>query len=544
VPKGKKQVRIGTIRKEIDNLKGQVIDVDFIKKRWPKSNPYKVLMELQNHADVIIVHHSMLATNKKIRKTDFLIVDDADLMNRDQIFSIAKFKAYHDHLQATGEHTDFKEIRDKIKNIGNDKIPLLKGLVDVVSLFVPDNPEVLESAFISDLQDRMDSNNNPLLQAVDKLMMEDKTSDEILNELTSRKHSMIKIGIEQASNPLKLQALTDELTKIIKIDIDGIQDKVDYEISYAVSMHIHDRTEGFFNALLDAKFDVKEGKADGDFRPVEINLSKGSDFMEVVNSYQKVIWISATADPDDPKFKGFKVVQSKIDPHADHKIIREISRDELPDLLSELKNHNVFVVVKSNPKEGRNEAEEFQKEYGGDIVTKESYDAVTNKARNEKGVLAIGYVNGYGSRGLDDLADLFDAVIIVSWIYRSNNEENGEFYGENQMKRNLADVNQIIGRIMRSAKDHILYLIKDETKLGSKLAEYIRTENPTWKFYNDEEVDFSGLISKIPERVQKETGRTILRKSVQKLKNGKFSLSYITTIESGESDRFPNTLEL
>lgn len=80
--------------------------------------------------------------------------------------------------------------------------------------------------------------------------------------------------------------------------------------------------------------------------------------------------------------------------------------------------------------------------------------------------------------------------------------------------------------------EYILFLIKDnKTEIDSRLNKYISTENPSWNTYDSGDMDsISGLISKIPERQEKEPGKTILRKSVQKLKNGKFSLSYNTTI--------------
>ena len=187
-PKGKKQTRIGTILKEIHNLKG-VVDVGFIRKRWPKANPYKVLMALQDYADVIVIHHSMLNTNKKVRKTDFLVVDDADLMNRDTVFSIAKFKVFKEHLQAVEDSiTDAKEIREKISR-HKEKLPLLNAIMDTLYLFIPENPEKLETYLISEIQERwMDFQKNPLFE----LRKEGKTPEQIA-ELINR---MKRLDIE------------------------------------------------------------------------------------------------------------------------------------------------------------------------------------------------------------------------------------------------------------------------------------------------------------------------------------------------------------
>ena len=96
VRKGKKRTRIETIVKDIQKVKGETIDVEFIQKNWPNANPYKVLMALQEqeYVDIIIVHHSLLKTNKNLRKTDILIVDDADLMNRDKVFLVKRYEVY------------------------------------------------------------------------------------------------------------------------------------------------------------------------------------------------------------------------------------------------------------------------------------------------------------------------------------------------------------------------------------------------------------------------------------------------------------------
>ena len=87
--KGKRKTDTRTVLKDIRKLKiSGVIDVEFIQKNWPNANPYKVLMALQVYANILIVHHSFLKSNKNLRKTDILIVDDADLMNRDKVFLV------------------------------------------------------------------------------------------------------------------------------------------------------------------------------------------------------------------------------------------------------------------------------------------------------------------------------------------------------------------------------------------------------------------------------------------------------------------------
>lgn len=539
VRKGRKQTRIGTIRKEIHNLNGQVIDVDFIKKRWPNSNPYLVLMELQKYADIVIVHQSMLRSNKKVRKTDLLIVDDADLMNRDEVFSIAKYEVYQNHLQAAKDmQTDAGEILSKLSRY-EDKLPYSCVFLRHYLSYFPENPGDMEIDSVLETQLKSEKNqSNPIARMFTEKELEGKNEDEKLHYLLSKKQTDIMIGISQASNPLTWKSYTDKLKLRIKDDAEHIGYKIEQELDYAISAHIDYRLESFLTALFEPSFHVKPSRVDAEWQLLEINLSNGSNFMDVVNQYAKVLWISATADPDDPKFKEFILVQSTFDPHSEHKHIVEISRDKLPDLLFTLKEHNVFVITGSGVK-----ASDFQKEYGGDVITAETYDVIMRKAMVSKGNIAISYVNGAGSRGVDDLAGLFDAVIVESWIYRSVTQRDGKFYDDAFYLENLKDANQIIGRIMRGSSDHILFLIKDEAETGSKLKEYMTTENPSWQTYKGLD-SISGLIERIPERVQKEQKITILRKETRTLRDGSKELIYRAKATDEEIDHAPDYMEI
>ena len=154
--KGKRKTDTRTVLKDIRKQKiSGVIDKEFIQKKWPNSNPYKVLIELQKqeYADIIIVHHSLLKANKKIRKTDILIADDADLLNRDKVFLIKRYEVYQQHLQAMKENSsEAKEIQDKLKwfiekNRYNKKVPALGALeffIEQLLRYFPDNPDELE----------------------------------------------------------------------------------------------------------------------------------------------------------------------------------------------------------------------------------------------------------------------------------------------------------------------------------------------------------------------------------------------------------------
>ena len=168
-------------------------------------------------------------------------------------------------------------------------------------------------------------------------------------------------------------------------------------------------------------------------------------------------------------------------------------------------------------------------------------DDIIRNAKNGKGVIAVSYVNGIGSRGLDDLAELFDVVILDSFIYRSVMQENGRFYGDDHMQNNLSDTTQIIARIMRGTKDHVLFVVKDDSEAGSKFSEFLKQQNPDWNYTTDG--TYTELISKIPERTQLERPKTVLRKSVQKLKDGTFSVIYTGKTTADDLDRYPDSLE-
>ena len=546
VRRGKKRTNIGTILKEIQSMKDQIIDVDFIRNKWPRSNPYKVLMALQEGADIIIVHHSMLKTNKKVRKTDLLVVDDADLMNRDSVFSVAKYMVFKDHLQAMQDSTtDAKEIREKLKSyITNNKeknkmLPTrLDLLMDVLFSCLPENPEELERKNIAERQLMAEINPNPLFAMIRDEEMKGKSDNEKLRDIIARRLNEIKIGISLASNPVKLQSSLNLIRDLIKADVvEEFLDNVDREVSYSMTAHIDERIEDFFDALVDPEFSVKEVRIDGgDWKRLEVYLTSGSDFMDVVNKYGRILWISATADPEEPEFKDFKLIRSTIDPHAEHKHVAEISGEKIPDLLSRLKGHNVYVITNSTAG-----AKEFQERYGGEIITGATFDVIISDVRKTKGNVVIGYLNGIGSRGLDNLADLFDVVIVNNWIYRSVLQEEGKFYGDEHMKNNRNDTLQLINRIMRGSKDHLLFVVKDDSETGAKISEFIKAENPGWNTYDD--VNYSELISKIPERTEIEMPKTVLRKTVQRLKDGTFSISYTGRTKEDDLDRYPDSLE-
>ena len=550
VRRGKKRTNIGTILKEIQSMKDQIIDVDFIRNKWPRSNPYKVLMALQDYADVIVVHHSTLKSNKKVRKTDLLIVDDADLMNRDGVFSVAKYMVFKDHLQAMQDSTtDAKEIREKLKRYtANNKeknkwLPTnLNLLMEVLFDCLPENPEELERKNIAERQLMAEINPNPLFAMIRDKELEGKTDDEKLRDIMARRLNEIKIGISQASNPVKLQSSLNLIRDVIKADVvEEFLDNVDREASYSMTAHIDERIEDFFDALVDPEFSVKEISLDVNWKRLEVYMTNGSDFMDVVNQYHRVLWISATADPEAPEFRDFKLVRSTIDPHAEYKIVRFIEKEKIPDLLSRLKNHNVFVVA--NSEKG---ATEFIQTYGcGEILKGDSNSikAILQNAKNSKGIIEVAYVNHQISRGSDDLADSFDTVILDSWIYKSVMQESGKFYGENHMWNNRSDAIQIIGRIMRGSKYHVLFVIKDD-KTGAKISEFLKEQNPSWNYGDG---DYKELISKIPERIPKEPTqdeKLRLHKETRTLKDGSKELVYRQKATDEEIENAPDFIEL
>ena len=143
-----KKKRVKSIKITKAELKGKTIDVEYVEEHFKGYNPYYVLLHLQKFADVIALHHSMLSANHKIRRTDLLIVDDADLMNRKTQFTIKKYGVYENHLQAMeNEKTYAQEIRDKIKGRikkSPNKLDILDLLLDDLFRLFPDNPEVVE----------------------------------------------------------------------------------------------------------------------------------------------------------------------------------------------------------------------------------------------------------------------------------------------------------------------------------------------------------------------------------------------------------------
>ena len=539
VRKGKKRTRIETILKDIQKVKGETIDVEFIQKKWPNANPYKILMSLQDYADVLIVHHSFLKSNKNLRKTDILIVDDADLMNRDKVFLVKRYEVYQQHLQAMKEDSsDANEIQDKLKlfiekNRYNKKAPALSALeafIDHLLSYFPDNPDELEKQNVLDMELK-ELSRNP----ISDMEVEGKTDYEKLQHLINQKKNNIKIGFIQTANPVKWNSTLNVLKEEIKFYADGLRNEIERELNFAISGHIDYRIEEFYDALLDPEFHPKQTKMEGDWSLLEIYLKNGANFIDIVKQYHKVLWISATANPEE--FKGFKLVRSDVDPNAEHKHITYIAKEKIPEVLSTLGNHNVFVVTNSTKG-----AKEFIEKYGcGEILTKETFDVTFRNAKNGAGMIAVGYVNGIGSRGLDDLAELFDVVILDSFIYRSVMQENGRFYGDDHMQNNLSDTTQIIARIMRGTKDHVLFVVKDDSEAGSKFSEFLKQQNPDWNYTTDG--TYTELISKIPERTQLERPKTVLRKSVQKLKDGTFSVIYTGRTTADDLDRYPDSLE-
>ena len=541
--KGIRKTDTRTVLKDIRKQKiSGVIDKEFIQKKWPNSNPYKVLLALQDYADVLIVHHSFLKSNKSLRKTDILIVDDADLMNRDKVFLVKRYEVYQQHLQAMKEDSsDAKEIKDKLKwfiekNRYNKKAPALSALeafIEHLLSYFP-NPDELEQQNILDMELK-ELSRNPLSDIVREKEMEGKTNDEKLQHLINQKKNNIKIGFIQTANPVKWNATLNMLKEQIKFYAENLENEIEKELNYAVSAHIDYRIGEFYDALLDPEFHVKQTRMEGDWSLLEIYLENGANFMDVVKQHHKVLWISATANPEE--FKGFKVVRSDVDPNADHKHVTFITKEKIREVIATLKSHNVFVVTNSTKG-----AKEFTEKYGcGEILTKETFDVIFRNAKNGAGITVVGYVNGIGSRGLDDLAEVFDIAIVDSWIYRSVMQENGKFYGEDHMQNNLSDTTQIIARILRGSKDHVLFVVKDESKAGSKFSEFLKEQNPSWNYA--ESTNYTQLLSKIPERTEKERPKTVLRKSVQKLKDGTFSIIYTGRTTGDDLDRYPDSLE-
>ena len=520
-----KKKRVTSLKINPNDLRGKVIDAKYVENNWPSYNPYHVLLYLQRFADIIIVHHSMLDTNKKIRKTDQLIVDDPDLMNRDRVFIVARYRVFQNHLQAVEDSTDAKEIREKISRY-RDKLPLLNAMMDTLYLYMPENPGKIETTLVAEEEERR-IEDSPYFEILTK----NKTPEEVAEWIETRKRLKPWYGITQASNPVKLNSRLEDFKTEIRIANDGFEEQISDEISYVVSLHLHYRLEDFFYALQDPKFNVKQSKIDEDWSTIEINMINGSNFMDVVKQYSKVLWISATADPQE--LEGFSLIESKTDPNSEHKNITVISKEKIPEVLSKLRDNNVFVIT--NSKKG---AEEFRSQHGGEILTSETYESIVRNAKNSGGNLTIGFVNGIGSRGLDDLAQLYDAVIVYSWIYRSVVQKDGEFYNEQFISQNLKDVSQFIGRIMRGSSEHILILIGDDSEIGSKLEQHITQENPEWKHIDSLEE----VISKIPERRKTEDVGHVLIKRVQRLKNGRFRISYET--DTDDPDRFPNHVKI
>ena len=345
-----KKKRVTSLKINRNGLRGKVIDAKYVENNWPSYNPYHVLLYLQRFADIIIVHHSLLNTNKKIRKTDLLIVDDPDLMNRDRVFIVARYRVFQNHLQAVEDSTDAKEIREKISKY-RDKLPLLNAMMDTLYLYIPENPGKIETTLVAEEEERR-IEDIPYFE----ILMKNKTPEEVAEWIETRKRLKPWYGITQASNPVKLNSRLEDFKTEIRMNNNGLEDQISDEISYAVSLHY--RLEDFFNALQDPKFNVKQSKIDKDWSTIEINMTKSSNFMDVVNQYSKVLWISATADP--PELEGFSLIESKIDPNSDHKNITIIPKEMIPEVLSKLRNNNVFVIT--NSKKG---AEEFRSQHGG-----------------------------------------------------------------------------------------------------------------------------------------------------------------------------------
>ena len=532
--------RVSSLRIGKDDLKGQAIDLDYVQRRWPKHNSYNILIYLQRYADVIIVHHSMLKVNRKLRKTDLLVVDDADLMNRDSVFHIAQFKVFQKHLQATDNTlTDFnfKEIRKRIAD-KKEGLMFFNAALDELGKVIPENPKDLESEFVLEIQTQEES---PLSKTVNEILSQKLTDDEKLRNLLDRRYQNVQIGISQAANPVKWNSLLNgAFRERIKFFADELKDEVDQEISYAVSSHIDFRIEDFFNALLDPEFQVKLGQIDNNWSLLDVYLRNGSNFMDVVNRYTKILWISATADPEAPQFKSFRVVKSDVDPNSQFKHVKEISEGEIKDVIDNLQNRNVFVVTNSG-----NGAQKFVQRYGcGEILNRDSMDGIVRNAQNGKGIIAVSYVNGIGSRGLDNMAELFDAVILESWIYRSVIQEDGKFYGEDHLQNNLSDAVQIIARIMRGSKDHILFVVKDENETGAKIQDFLKEQNPSWNYADG---DYTDPISRIPERTDNEPTqkeKQKLRKETRTLRDGTKELIYRKKATDKEISDAPDYIEI
>lgn len=538
--KSHKKKRVKSIKITKEELRGKTIDVEYVEKYWKDYNPYYVLMHLQKFADIIILHHSMLLTNHKIRRTDLLIVDDADLMNRKTQFTIKKYGIFENHLQAVeNEKTYAQEIREKIKDRikkNPNKLNILDLLLDDLFRLFPDNPEVVERKNIieSELNDEF-NRNKKIEKIIENLETKGKTDDEILQRMALKKDLNIRIGLFQSSNPEKWESLLKEVSERMKYFGKELSDQIEKETNYAISSAIDYQLEDFVNALIEPEFHVKKSRISDRWFSLEIYLSNGSKFMDVVNQYQRKLWISATADPDD--FKDFRLVRSTVDPNSEHKHVTFIEKEMIPEILSTLRNYNVFVIANSG-----NGAKNFVEKYGcGVVLNSESFNPTIKDARNGKGIIAVSYVNGIGSRGLDDLSMLFDAVILESYIYRSVIKENGSFYGDEHTRNNLNDMVQIVARILRGSKDHALFVVKDESETGNKVFDFLKEQNPDWNYVDG---DYNDLISRIPERTQVEKKKTVLKKNIQKLKNGDILISYTGKTKADDVERYPDSLEL
>jgi hypothetical protein len=539
--KSHKKKRAKSIKITKAELKGKTIDVEYVEKHWKDYNPYYVLLHLQKFADVILLHHSMLLTNHKIRRTDLLIVDDADLMNRKTQFTIKKYGIFENHLQAVeNEKTYAQEIRDKIKQRvkkSPNKLDILDLLLDDLFRLFPDNPEVVERKNIieSELNDEF-NRNKKIEKIIENSETKGKTDDKILQRMVLKKDINIRIGLFQSSNPEKWESLLKELSERMRYFGKELSDQIEKETNYAISSAIDYQIEDFVNALIQPEFHVKKSRVSDKWFSLEIYLTNASKFMDVVNQYNRILWISATADPDD--FKDYEVVKTNHDPNANFKHVKEITTENVPELLDSLKNHNVFVVTNSG-----NGAKNFVEKYGtGEILTTESFNPIIRDARNGKGVIAVSYINGIGSRGLDDLSKLFDAVILESYIYRSVVKENGSFYGDEHTKNNLNDTVQIIARILRGSKDHALFVVKDESETGTKVFDFLKEQNPDWNYvdggtYND-------LISRIPERTQTQVEKQKLRKETRTLRDGTKELIYRKKASDDEISNAPEYIEI
>ena len=539
-----KKKRTSSIKATREELKGKTVDVEYVEEHFKGYNPYYVLMHLQKFADVIILHHSMLLTNHKIRRTDLLIVDDADLMNRKTQFTIKKYGIFENHLQAVeNEKTYAQEIRDKIKGRTKknpNKLNILDLLLDYLFDFFPDNPETVERKNIieSELNDEF-NRNKKIEKIIENIETKGKTDDEILQRMVLKKDINIRIGLFQSSNPEKWESLLKEVAERMKYFGKELSDQIEKETNYAISSAIDYQIEDFVNALIEPEFHVKKSKISDKWFSLEIYLTNASKFMDVVNQYNRILWISATADPDD--FVDFRLVRSTVDPNSEHKHVSFIEKEMIPEILSRLRNYNVFVIANSG-----NGAKNFVEKYGtGEILTTESFNPIIRDARNGKGVIAVSYINGIGSRGLDDLSKLFDAVILESYIYRSVIKENGSFYGDEHTRNNLNDTVQIIARILRGSKDHVLFVVKDESETGTKVTkvfDFLKEQNPDWNYVDGG--SYNDLISRIPERTQVEKQKTVLKKNVQKLKNGDILISYTGKTKADDVERYPDSLEL